>query len=45
MRDQNFGSHELPVREGVTKTSSNKSFGLVLPASFTLELFFRHHER
>ena len=49
MRDKNFGSHELLVREDVTKTSSNKSFGLVFAGFFALltvsSYFFGHHMR
>jgi hypothetical protein len=49
MRDKNFGSHESLVRDDVTKTSSNKSFGLVFAGFFVLlaisSYFFSHHER
>jgi Saxitoxin biosynthesis operon protein SxtJ len=49
MRDKNFGSHELLVREDVTKTSSNKSFGLVFAGLFALlalsSYYFGHRER
>ncbi|MGA7803293.1 SxtJ family membrane protein [Bradyrhizobium sp.] len=49
MRDKNFGSHEALVREDVSRTSSNKSFGLVFAAFFALlalsSYFFGHHGR
>jgi hypothetical protein len=49
MRDKHFGSHELLLRDDVTKTSSNKSFGLVFAGVFALlavsSFFFSHHER
>jgi hypothetical protein len=36
MRDKYLGSHEFQPREEVTKTSSNRSFGLVFAAFFGL---------
>jgi hypothetical protein len=36
MRDKYFGSHELQQRGEVTKTASNRSFGLVVAIFFTL---------
>jgi len=49
MRDKNFGSHELLVREDISKTSSNRSFGLVFAGVFLLlalsSYYFGRHER
>jgi saxitoxin biosynthesis operon SxtJ-like protein len=36
MRDKYFGSHEFQPREEVAKISSNRSFGLVFAAAFTV---------
>jgi hypothetical protein len=36
MRDKYFGSHEILHREAATKTSSDRSFGLVLAGFFAL---------
>jgi hypothetical protein len=36
MRDKYFGSHEFQQRDEVTKTSSNRNFGLVFSAFFAL---------
>jgi hypothetical protein len=35
-KDKYFGSHELQARESVTRTASNRSFGLVLAGFFAL---------
>jgi hypothetical protein len=49
MRDKNFGSHEMFVREDVSKTSSNKNFGLVFAGFFALlalsSYYFGHSGR
>ena len=36
MRDQYFGSHEFQHREEASRTSSNRSFGLVFAGFFAL---------